>query len=88
VDEILLVGHDPGCPEYVPGTGETVLNVVYKTVTSYVVWPSDAAAVAFVLWVAATHAQAAWHHASRLVLKSPVKRCGKTRAQEVARTHS
>ena len=37
------------------------------------------------LFTAATHAQPAWEHASRLVVKSPIKRCGKTRAQEVAR---
>jgi hypothetical protein len=85
VDEILLVGHHHDCPEYVPGAGETALNAVFQTVTSYVVWPSESAAVAFVLWVAATHAQPAWHHASRFVLKSPIKRCGKTRAQEIAR---
>src|SRR5262249_4812574 len=68
-----------------PRQGETVLNLVYATVTSYVIWPCEAAADAFVLWLAATHAQPAWHHASRFVLKSPIKRCGKTRAQEVAR---
>src|SRR5262249_11190158 len=82
VDEIVLRGHRPACPEYVPGAGETALNAVYQAVTSYVVWPSEAAAVAFALWIAATHAQPAWHHASRFVLKSPIKRCGKTRAQE------
>src|SRR6266487_975497 len=31
------------------------------------------------LWVAATHAQDAWEHATRLVVKSPLKRCGKSR---------
>ena len=36
------------------------------------------------LFIAATHAQSAWEHATRLVIKSPVKRCGKTRLQEIA----
>ena len=65
--------------------GGSVLNSVYETVTTYVIWPSKSSAVAFTLWIAATHAQSAWHHASRFVLKSPIKRCGKTRAQEIAR---
>jgi Protein of unknown function (DUF3631) len=35
--------------------------------------------VAVTLWIAATHAQDAWEHATRLVIKSPLKRCGKSR---------
>jgi len=37
------------------------------------------AAVAATLWIAASHAQDAWEHATRLVIKSPLKRCGKSR---------
>jgi Protein of unknown function (DUF3631) len=37
-----------------------------------------------VLWIAATHAQDAWEHATRLVAKSPVRRCGKSRLLELA----
>lgn len=36
-------------------------------------------AVAVTLWIAASHAQPAWEHATRLVIKSPLKRCGKSR---------
>lgn len=43
------------------------------------VFPDEHAANATTLWVAATHAQAAWDHATRLVIRSPVKRCGKSR---------
>jgi hypothetical protein len=50
-----------------------------------VVFPSAEAADAVTLYTAATHAQPAWEHATRLVIKSPIKRCGKTRLQEVAR---
>ncbi len=62
-----------------------VLDLVVAELRRFVVWPSEEAADAVALWVAATHAQPVWEHASRLVLKSPVKRCGKTRAAEVVR---
>jgi hypothetical protein len=39
--------------------------------------------VAVVLWVAATHAQQCWENATRLVIKSPEKRCGKSRLLDV-----
>ena len=42
-------------------------------------FPAPEAADGVVLWTAATHAQAAWQHATRLHLTSPVKRCGKSR---------
>ena len=45
----------------------------------YVIFPSPAAHIAVTLWIAATHAQPAWEHAARLILKSPEKRCGKSR---------
>ena len=35
------------------------------------------------LWIAATHAQAAWQHAPRLVIRAPVKRCGKSRLLDI-----
>ena len=41
--------------------------------------PTDHAAVAVVLWIAATHAMPAWNTAARLVIKAPEKRCGKSR---------
>ena len=65
--------------------GAVLLDEVHGAYTRYVIWPSPEAADAMTLFTAATHAQTAWEHASRLVLKSPIKRCGKTRAQEVAR---
>lgn len=62
----------------------TPLDLVRSALTTYVSYPSPEAADAHALWIAATHAQPVWDFAPRLVLKSPQKRCGKTRAQEVA----
>lgn len=59
------------------------LNLVHQTLTDYIVFPSDEAADALTLWIAATHCQDRWEHATRFILKSPVKRCGKSRAQEI-----
>jgi len=65
--------------------GAAVLADVHAAYTRYVIFPSAEAADAVTLYTAATHAQTSWEHASRLVVKSPIKRCGKTRLQEVAR---
>ncbi|GAA0734609.1 DUF3631 domain-containing protein [Dactylosporangium roseum] len=35
------------------------------------------------LWIAATHAQPAWAHAPRLVIRAPEKRCGKSRLLDI-----
>jgi hypothetical protein len=61
-----------------------LLDEVHAALTQYVAFPSPEAADAVTLWIAATHAQTAWEHATRLVIKSPVRRCGKTRLLEVA----
>lgn len=59
--------------------GAELLDEVAATVARYVILPSDAAMVAVVLWIAATHAVPAWHCAPRLVIRAPEKRCGKSR---------
>lgn len=59
--------------------GAALLEEVYGVLERYVVFPSGKAAVAVTLWVAASHAQPAWEHATRLAIKSPVKRYGKSR---------
>jgi hypothetical protein len=64
--------------------GAALLDEVRGAYTRYVAFPSEEAADAVALHTAATHAQAAWEHATRLVIKSPVRRCGKTRLLEVA----
>jgi hypothetical protein len=59
--------------------GAKILEETYDALTRYVVFPDGAAAVAVTLWIAASHAQPAWEHATRLAIKSPLKRCGKSR---------
>jgi hypothetical protein len=45
--------------------------------------PSDAATDAVVLWIAATHDQDAWEHATRLQITAPDRRCGKSRTLNI-----
>ena len=61
-------------PDTVPVDGAVVLAQVRDALTRYVVLPSPAAADAIACWIAATHAQLAWEHATRLIVKSPLKR--------------
>lgn len=63
--------------------GADLLNRVRATVIEYVVLPNGQAADAATLWAAATHAQPAWEHATRLRITGPEKRCGKSRLLEV-----
>ncbi|TDU89447.1 uncharacterized protein DUF3631 [Kribbella voronezhensis] len=70
-------------------TGETMngaelLDEVRAVIARYVVLPSEAAGVAVVLWIAATHAVSAWNCAPRLVIRAPEKRCGKSRLLDMA----
>ncbi|HET9254891.1 MAG TPA: DUF3631 domain-containing protein [Pseudonocardiaceae bacterium] len=69
----------------VSADGAALLTELRSALTRYVIFPSEQAADAITLYIAATHAQTVWEHATRLVIKSPIKRCGKTRLQEVAR---
>jgi hypothetical protein len=64
-------------------TGAELLDVTRAAITRYVSLPSPEAADAVVLWIAATHAQPAWAHAPRLVIRAPEKRCGKSRLLDV-----
>jgi hypothetical protein len=63
--------------------GAGILDRLHTTLTRYVVLPSPQAVDAVVLWIAATHAQPAWAHAPRLVIRAPEKRCGKSRLLDV-----
>ncbi|WP_224392793.1 DUF3631 domain-containing protein [Pseudonocardia sp. ICBG1293] len=68
----------------VPGPdGAVILDDLEAALRRYVFLPSDAAVVAVTLWIAATHAQPAWAHAPRLVVRAPEKRCGKSRLLDV-----
>lgn len=68
--------------------GAELLDRVHAALSRYVVLPSEAAAVAVTLWIAATHAQPAWAHAARLVIRAPEKRCGKSRLLDVTEAMS
>ena len=62
-----------------PIDGAALLDQLHAVLTRYVIFPSPEAADAVALWIAATHAQTAWAHAPRLVIRAPEKRCGKSR---------
>jgi hypothetical protein len=78
-----------GCPGYQPhpspaaSEGAGILAQLHTALTRYVILPSAEATVAVALWIAATHAQAAWQHAPRLVIRAPEKRCGKSRLLDI-----
>nr|WP_300610603.1 DUF3631 domain-containing protein [Trebonia sp.] len=59
--------------------GALVLDEVRAVLTRYVVFPAPEAADAVTLYAAATHIASELEFAARLVIKSPVKRCGKSR---------
>ena len=77
-----MTNHPTDTPaEYL--TGAALLDVARTAITRYVALPSAEAADAVALWIAATHAQPAWAHAPRLVIRAPEKRCGKSRLLDV-----
>jgi hypothetical protein len=63
--------------------GAGLLDEAHGTLTTYVVFPSPEAADATTLFAAATHGAAEFEFAARLVIGSPVKRCGKSRLEDV-----
>lgn len=63
--------------------GAAILDAVHAALTRYVVLPSPEAADGVTLWIAATHAQPAWAHAPRLVIRAPEKQCGKSRLLDI-----
>ncbi|GLZ13671.1 hypothetical protein Acsp04_39060 [Actinomadura sp. NBRC 104425] len=63
--------------------GAQLLDELRAAFVRYVILPSDEAYDAVTLWTAATHAQPAWQHATRLVITAPEKRCGKSRLMDV-----
>lgn len=64
-------------------SGVELLDEVKATLQKFVILPSDEAADAVTLWVAATHAVPAWEIATRLFISSPQKRCGKSRLLDI-----
>ncbi|MDP9417227.1 MAG: DUF3631 domain-containing protein [Actinomycetota bacterium] len=64
-------------------SGAELLDDLHAALTRYVILPTSEAADAVTLWIAATHALPAFQHAPRLAIKSPEKRCGKSRLLDV-----
>lgn len=79
-----ITGTNPG-PDAEVEDGAVLLDVLRATLLRYVVLPSEHAADAVTLWVAATHALPAFQHAPRLAIASPEKRCGKSRLLDIIR---
>ncbi|WP_433187731.1 DUF3631 domain-containing protein [Actinoallomurus sp. CA-150999] len=72
-----------GRPVTEDGRGAELLDDVRAALARYVIMPSQEAGDAVTLWIAATHAQPAWQHATRLVITAPEKRCGKSRLLDI-----
>lgn len=66
-----------------PVNGAAILDQLHGCLTKYVILPRPEAVDAVTLWIAASHAQAAWAHAPRLVIRAPEKRCGKSRLLDI-----
>lgn len=75
--------HGQEAHDDMPEDGTELLDQIHGTITRFVAMPSPEAVDAVVLWIAATHAQPAWQHATRLALTSAIKRSGKSRLLDV-----
>jgi hypothetical protein len=80
IDELILVGHEKGCPNYFPDpyATTTLLADTYAFLRRFLV-ADDSALVAGALWIAHTHA---FEHADatpRLSIRSAEAESGKTR---------
>src|SRR3954471_14998668 len=74
---------NPNPPPDPDADGAAILDAVHAALTRYVVLPTREAVDAVVLWIAASHAQPAWAHAPRLVIRAPERRCGKSRLLDI-----
>lgn len=74
---------DQHLPTEPPADGAALLDAIHAALTKYVVMPSKEATDAVTLWIACTHAQPAWAHAPRLVVRGPERRCGKSRLLDI-----
>jgi len=60
--------------------GATILDDVHKFLKRFIVYPSDHAHVAHVLWIAHAHLMSAWESTPRIAFLSPEPGSGKTRS--------
>jgi hypothetical protein len=64
--------------------GADILADIHKFLSRFVAYPSEAAHVAHVLWIAHSHLMDAWASTPRIAFLSPEPGSGKTRALEVS----
>lgn len=63
--------------------GAALLDELRQKIRHYVILPDDYAYDAVTCYIAATYGVPAWEHATRLMIVSPEKRCGKSRLLDV-----
>lgn len=63
--------------------GAEILDELRAAIVKYVILPSEQATDAVTCYIAATYGVTAWEHATRLVIMSPEKRCGKSRLLDI-----
>jgi hypothetical protein len=63
--------------------GAAVLDSIYHFLGRFIVYPSEAAHVAHVLWIVHTHLMGSWESTPRIAFLSPEPASGKTRALEI-----
>jgi hypothetical protein len=64
--------------------GAALLEDVSKFLARFVIYPSEHAQIAHVLWIAHAHLMGAWESTPRLAFLSPEPASGKTRSMEVS----
>jgi hypothetical protein len=65
------------------GEGAALLEDVRSFLARFVIYPSEHAAIAHVLWIAHAHLMGAWESTPRIAFLSPEPASGKTRSMEV-----
>lgn len=68
--------------------GAELLTRLRDIIRTYVILPTVESLDAVTLWIAATHALPAWNCAPRLVIRAPLKRCGKSRLLDLVEAAS
>jgi uncharacterized protein DUF3631 len=85
-----VLAPEPGAPPLSPEpatatteSGDILLDAVEAFLARFVIYPSEHAKVAHVLWIGHTHLMDKWDSTPRLAFLSPEPASGKTRALEV-----
>ncbi len=76
-------GNKPKPDKIARGEGAVLLEDVRSFLARFVIYPSEHAAIAHVLWIAHAHLMGAWESTPRLAFLSPEPASGKTRSMEV-----